>query len=324
MLPNPLPSAGHVDSLEGSVSAVDSAGVGVANGSNEPLLIVASTTAMADWNDLLTAVSTRLRLSVDDLPLPSVAALPPTPAQRVRTSVLECVGALEQLHATLRQELGRRQLLELEVFDAQAALAQARAELAGTQAGERQARHLAAHDALTSLPNRSRFCERLEQALGSLRPIHGRVAVLYIDLDGFKPINDEHGHAVGDEVLRIVAMRMTRAVRADDMVSRLGGDEFACLVTDRLDHAQLTRLAGKLFDAIAAPLSLGDLRMTVSPSIGIAVCPDDGDSAVDLLRLADAAMYCAKRTRSGFAFHGANGDDAAASMTSPPSDKPRA
>ena len=214
--------------------------------------------------------------------------------------------------------------LELEVFDAQAALAQARAELAGTQAGERQARHLAAHDALTSLPNRSRFCERLAQALGPQRPAHGRVAVLYIDLDGFKPINDEHGHAVGDEVLRIVAMRMTRAVRADDMVSRLGGDEFACLVTDRLDRAQLTRLAGKLFDAIAAPLTLGELRMAVSPSIGIAVCPEDGDAAADLLRLADAAMYCAKRTRSGFAFHEAAGNGAWNAATSAGLDEPRA
>lgn len=270
------------------------------------------------------AVCARLRMSVDDLPPPADGALPPTPTQRARSHVLDCVDALDQLHAELRQELGRRQLLELEVFDAQAALAQARAELAGTQAGERQARHLAAHDALTSLPNRSRFSERLEQALGPQRPVHGRVAVLYIDLDGFKPINDEHGHAVGDEVLRIVAMRMTRAVRADDMVSRLGGDEFACLVTDRLDRAQLVRLAGKLFDAIAAPLSLGDLRVAVSPSIGIAVCPDDGDAAADLLRRADAAMYRAKRMRSGFAFHESAGNGTPACVASARSVETRA
>jgi len=255
---------------------------------------------MTDWNDLLDAVKARLRLCVDE---PSQASGPqPTAAQRTRSGVLECVEALDQLHATLRLELDRRQRLELEVFDAQAALAQARAELAGTQAGERQARHLAAHDALTSLPNRSRFLERLEQALGPHRPAHDGVAVLYVDLDGFKPINDLHGHAVGDEVLRIIAMRLTRAVRAGDLVSRLGGDEFACLLTDRLGREQLARLACKVFDAVSTPMTVGELRLTVTPSIGVATHLGDRAQPNALLQRADAAMYRAKRAQCGIEF----------------------
>lgn len=301
-------------------------GAGTANGSRShgPPVIAAGAAEIADWNALLTAVSTRLRQSADTLPQSDASELPPAPVHRVRTSVLECVDALEQLHATLRHELGRRRLLELEIFDVQAALAQARAELAGTQGGERQARQLAAHDALTSLPNRGRFCERLEQVLGPQRPTQRRVAVLYIDLDGFKPINDRHGHAIGDQVLRIVAMRITRAVRADDMVGRLGGDEFGCLVADRRDRAQLSRLAAKLFDAIAAPLSVGELRLAVTPSIGIAMCPDDADATADLLRLADAAMYCAKRTQTGYAFHEAAEIVPSPSATRSRPDEPRA
>lgn len=268
-----------------------------------PAIVAAPTGLMTDWNELLDAAKARLRLSAAEM---SQAAGPhsqpqPTAAQRTRSGVLECVDALDQLHATLRQELGRRQGLELEVFDAQATLAQARAELAGTQAGERQARHLAAHDALTSLPNRSRFRERLDLALGPDRPVQGGISVLYLDLDGFKPINDLHGHAVGDEVLRIIAMRLTRAVRAEDVVSRLGGDEFACLVVDRLDR-QLTRLAGKLFDAVSAPLTVGELRLSVTPSIGIATHWGEGAEPDALLQRADAAMYRAKRAQCCIAF----------------------
>ena len=267
-----------------------------------PPVIAAPTWLMTDWNGMLDAVKARLRLIVDEAPQAAGAQPQPTAAHRTRSGVLECVDALDLLHATLRRELDRRQRLELEVFDAQAALALARAELAGTQVGERQARHLAAHDALTSLPNRSRFRERLEQALGPNRPAHGGVSVLYLDLDGFKPINDLHGHAVGDEVLRIIAMRLTRAVRADDMVSRLGGDEFACLVVDRLDRQQLSRLARKIFDAVSAPLTVVDLRLTVTPSIGIATYLGESAEPDALLQRADAAMYRAKRAQCGIAF----------------------
>lgn len=275
---------------------------GAAGALPEPSTAVAPPLLMADWNDLLDAVMERLRSDVHDPLLHSDPSPSVTLSQTAREAVLGCVAALDQLHASVRQELGRRQRLELEVFDLQTALARVQVELAGTRAGEQHARRLAMHDVLTSLPNRSLFHERLDQALGPDCPTHGEVAVLFIDLDDFKPINDLHGHAVGDEVLRIVAMRLKRAVRAGDLVSRLGGDEFACLLADKLDRSQLMRLSCQLFDAVSAPLSVGGLRLSVTPSIGIAVQTGGHAHPGSLLQRADAAMYRAKRDRSGVAF----------------------
>jgi len=267
-----------------------------------PPLVVLAGAAIGDWAVLLDAVKARLRLSVGERA--AHEALPELldTEGRVQVSVLECVEALDQLQLTLSYELDRRQRLEQEVFDAHAALAQARAELAGTQAGERHARHLALHDGLTLLPNRRYFRERLEHALAHLDLAEPGLAVLYLDLDGFKPINDCHGHDVGDELLRIVATRLNRVVRSEDMVSRLGGDEFACLRAGRIPREQLALLAGKLFEAVAAPLKIGQLVLSIHPSIGVATYPEDGITAAALLKSADAAMYCAKRLRSRYAF----------------------
>jgi diguanylate cyclase len=240
---------------------------------------------IADWELLLDAVKARLSSSVVEAP-----------------AVLDCVHDLDRLQAMLAHDLLRCQQLELDLFDAQAALAQAHAELAGTQAGERRARHLALHDSLTLLPNRSHFRGRLDAALGLGDPPRHPLAVLYLDLDGFKPINDRHGHDTGDDLLRVVAARLARAVRAGDMVSRLGGDEFACLLADLPGRQQLCQLACKLFDAVSAPVRIGKLELTVRPSIGIAVCPTDGATTDALLKSADAAMYAAKRDRTGYAF----------------------
>ena len=240
---------------------------------------------MADWELLLDAVKTRLTSSAGSAP-----------------AVFDCVHDLDLLQGLLAHDLGRLQRLELELFDTQTAVAQARAELAGTRAGEQRARHLAQHDSLTQLPNRSHFRERLDDALGLGDPLRQPLAVLYLDLDGFKPINDRHGHDAGDELLRIVAARLARAVRAGDMVSRLGGDEFACLLADLPGRQQLCQLACKLFDAVSAPVKVGKLRLTVRPSIGIAICPTDGATTDALLKSADVAMYAAKRDRTGYAF----------------------
>lgn len=213
-----------------------------------------------------------------------------------------CTQMLEQLREGLLQEQARLQGLELQVFDTQVALAQARAELRGTQDGERQARHQALHDGLTQLPNRRFFLERLGHALAHREPGQAPLAILYLDLDQFKPINDRYGHPVGDELLRIVATRLNRVVRSEDMISRLGGDEFACLRASGSTRRQLEELAGKLFDAVAAPMKIGALRLSVQPSIGIALCPADGASVAELIRHADAAMYRAKREGSRHAF----------------------
>jgi len=223
-------------------------------------------------------------------------------ANGVRAGVLECVEAMGQLQTILTHERACNHRLELDLFDARAALAQARIELVASRSDERRSRRLAMHDELTSLPNRSFFGEWIDHALVQAEPPQVGFAVLYLDLDGFKLINDAYGHDVGDELLRIIASRLARAVRAEDVVSRLGGDEFACLLTQLSDREQLSHLACKLFDAVSAPVSIGPHVLTVHPSIGIAMFPEDGATAEALLRHADAAMYHAKRSGSGYAF----------------------
>ena len=261
--------------------------------------------ALEDWDVLCAAVESRLGLLVRDPHEPASATAGPAgePLHRLRAGVLDCAAALAQLRMALAHDRARGRAVELALFEAQTALAKVRGDLARTRAGERQAWHRALHDGLTALPNRACFRERLEHAIGHADPARESLAVRSIDLDGFKGINDTHGHAIGDEMLRIVAARLTHALRADDVVSRQGGDEFACLLsvvppcTGRLE-----RLAHELFDAVAQPFQLGELQLTVRPSIGIAVWPGDGATAEILLRHADIAMYRAKRRHCGHAF----------------------
>ena len=197
---------------------------------------------------------------------------------------------------------GRLLKLERDLHDARAELARLRVALTGTEASAQRARHDALHDSLTGLPNRRCFHERLDEAVARADAAGTCVAVLYIDLDGFKSINDTLGHDRGDELLRIVAARLSRAIRASDLVSRIGGDEFACLPGEALDDEDLRHFAAKLFDAVSAPVTLDQVRLCIYPSIGIARHPDGGKSAEAVLRNADIAMYRAKRSRSRYAF----------------------
>lgn len=249
-------------------------------------------TPEADWDLLFHAVAERMRLTAGQANIT-------LGGRHIGTAVLECMQALEQLHAGLADQRGRRLSIEGELRLCQADLAHARQQLAGVRKDERRARHLATHDCLTALPNRYGFGARLDMALA---PPRAAVAVLYIDLDGFKTINDEHGHGTGDELLRIVAKRLSHALRKQDMVCRMGGDEFACMLVDPMDREQLSHLACKLFDAVAAPLQVGSLELSVRPSIGIAMSPTDGVDPDVLLNCADAAMYQAKRQQLGYAF----------------------
>lgn len=252
-------------------------------------------TPEADWDLLFHAVAERMRRTAGQANI-SLGG------RHIGTAVLECMQALEQLHAGLADQRGRRLSIEGELRQCQADLAHARQQLTGARDGERRARHLASHDSLTSLPNRHGFGARLDMALA---PPCAALAVLYIDLDGFKTINDQHGHGTGDELLRIVAKRLSHALRKQDMVCRMGGDEFACMLVDPMGREQLSHLACKLFDTVAAPLQVGSLVLRVRPSIGIAMCPNDGVDPDVLLNCADAAMYQAKRQQLGYAFFGA-------------------
>jgi diguanylate cyclase (GGDEF)-like protein len=291
------------DAMGGNGSAVSHGPVGNAVVFGRlPAAAYTGEVAIGDVGPLLNAVKARLCRTVSEAGGSSPVPSSHSGLQPIRSGVLECVAALDQIQSTLARELERRDGLEMEIADTQAALAQALAELAGTQAGERYARHLAQHDSLTSLPNRGYFVERLDAELTSLPMRQHAIAVLFLDLDDFKPINDRYGHDTGDELLRIVGVRLSRSVRMDDMVCRLGGDEFGCLLPDVQGRAQLASLATKLIEVIAAPLQVGKRKLKVRPSIGIALGPEHGNTSDDLLKKADMAMYHAKRHQSGFAF----------------------
>lgn len=257
--------------------------------------------AMSDWGELLTAVTQRLDQTANDASLPAES----------RLGVLDCVAALGQLQHAAQLEFERCSRLELEAEFTRAALQLAQADLAGTRAGEARANHVARHDGLTALLNRQAFRARMDQVLAHQAATGPGIAVMYLDLDGFKSVNDQHGHEVGDQLLCIVAERLRRAVRADDIWGRVGGDEFACLFTQVGGRQQLGLLARKLMAAVAAPLKLGPLRLAIQPSIGIAMGLRDAHSTTALLACADAAMYRAKRTHVGFAFYESGADGAA-------------
>ena len=155
---------------------------------------------------------------------------------------------------------------------------------------------MAYHDPLTGLPNRALMHDRLEQALKQARRNRNRAAILFLDLDHFKQVNDRMGHSAGDELLRQVAQRLAEAVREGDTVARLGGDEFVVILSDiyRADDAE--RAAEKILRALARPVQLQGEDYAVTTSIGISVYPDHGASGEALLKHADMAMYRAKRS----------------------------
>ena len=180
----------------------------------------------------------------------------------------------------LQREIRRRRVLEK--------------ELAAVRAQLDDARRLAFHDAITGLPNRNLFLERLEHALRQARRHAWTLAVLFIDLDGFKQINDTHGHEIGDTVLIAVARCLESAVRGEDTVCRYGGDEFACLLLDVQSSTDVMRFANGLVRRLQSACEMTAEVPSVKASIGIAMHPDHGPTGDALLRHADSAMYKAK------------------------------
>jgi len=220
----------------------------------------------------------------------------------LQAKIAQCIDALDHVSRKLASESECRRRLEAQVAEVEAALTQTRATLAGAQAQERRARYLAMHDSVTSLPNQRFLRESIDSAIAASGGAPPVMALFYLDLDGFKSINDELGHGSGDDLLRTVAARLRRAVRSGDIVSRLGGDEFACLLPDLDAPEQLAEVARKLLAVVSAPHTLGQLTVSVRASIGIATCPLHGTTTDALLTAADSAMYLSKRAGSGFAF----------------------
>lgn len=164
---------------------------------------------------------------------------------------------------------------------------------------EQRIRHVAEHDGLTSLLNRTAFLQALHNAALDLRQRGRGFAVLYLDLDGFKPVNDRYGHAMGDQLLAWVANRLVQVAREDDVVARLGGDEFAVLQRGVTDRDSATSLASRLVHAIGQPTQIESHTVQVGASVGIVMSPADGADAEELLRKADSAMYLAKAMGRG-------------------------
>jgi diguanylate cyclase (GGDEF)-like protein/PAS domain S-box-containing protein len=172
-------------------------------------------------------------------------------------------------------------------------------DLTDWQEAQAQIAHMARHDALTDLPNRRLFREELEQALHRVTR-NGQVAVLCIDLDNFKDVNDSLGHSLGDELLKEVANRLLRCVRKEGTVCRLGGDEFAILETSRESpQTQVSSLANRVIEVLSAPYSIEGHEIIIGTSIGISVAPGDTSDADLLLKNADMAMYRAKSDGRG-------------------------
>jgi diguanylate cyclase (GGDEF)-like protein len=168
------------------------------------------------------------------------------------------------------------------------------------QRSEQRIRHMAHHDELTGLPNRALLHDRLAQALGQARRTGRPLALLFLDLDDFKYINDSLGHEIGDRLLRTAAARLQAIVRPGDTVARLGGDEFVVMLVDLKQAEDAAGIAHEIVQVLSRPLRADDRTLHVTASLGVATFPADGDSAEQLLKHADAAMYRAKA-------HGRNG-----------------
>lgn len=176
-------------------------------------------------------------------------------------------------------------------------------EVEGRRQAEDALRYLAMHDSLTGLPNRKLFHDRLEQALARRRRSKHYLALLYMDIDHFKNINDTYGHAVGDLLLKSFSARITDVLRASDTLARLGGDEFTVIAEKLSDPRDAELIGRKIVESMSSPFELGSVTITVSSSIGIAVNDGDPVDADDFIRQADEALYEAKRAgRNTYSF----------------------
>lgn len=230
--------------------------------------------------DLVEVNATLQQQATASLPVPAIAEAAEQ-NQEVQRKVAKAAEDLEEVNAELAKEVAER-------IDIASELVVAKTDLLA-----------ALHDAVTSLPNRLFFEQRLDQGLSQARRYGRGLAVLFVDLDGFKGINDTHGHAAGDQVLLMVAERLKSFLRGEDTASRWGGDEFACLLLDVKQEADMALLADKMMARLAEPFECAGVVLSVAASIGVAMYPRDGETADILVGRADAAMYVAKGTRKG-------------------------
>ena len=228
------------------------------------------------------------------------------PVQTTQEAITQNVGVehklakaaddLKQVNAELTKEVAKRVSFESELADTKIDLAEARDDLSKSQVKEEETRQITLHDTLTGLPNRVLFEQRLEHGLIQAKRRDWKLAVLFIDIDKFKSINDSYGHDLGDKVLLMLANRLQSSVREEDMVCRWGGDEFMCLLLDVKQEANTARLAENMVNRITEAFEINGTVLSIRPSIGVAIYPADGETADILFKNADTAMYKAKGT----------------------------
>jgi diguanylate cyclase len=235
-------------------------------------VVICSAHSDYDWTDVIERLGHSDKLLVLKKPFEPI-------------EVLQCVSALTRKWRD--QRVVRRQLQSLEQMVA--------VRTKGLEAANNQLRHLATHDALTGLPNRVLLDDRLSQAVAHAERGRQHFAVLALDLDRFKFINDSLGHHAGDELLNRVAARLRGVVAEVDTVARVGGDEFVLLLTSQTRREDAVRVAQLAIDALKSPVKIAGVDLHVSSSVGIAFYPADGATAEQLMAHADAAMYCAKQ-----------------------------
>ncbi|MHB8791298.1 MAG: diguanylate cyclase domain-containing protein [Desulfobulbaceae bacterium] len=219
-----------------------------------------------------------------------------TQNKEVEYKVAKAADDLHQVNTELAKEVAERLAIETELSDMKNDLADVRDDLSMSQAKEEESRKVAFHDALTGLPNRLLFEEHLDHGLTQAKRHGWKLAVLFMDVDNFKNINDSYGHDLGDKVLLTVAERLRSAIRSEDTVSRWGGDEFACLLLEVKQEADVVHLAESIVQQISESFKFKGTVLSIRVSIGIAIYPADGETADILFKNADTAMYKAKGT----------------------------
>jgi diguanylate cyclase len=220
----------------------------------------------------------------------------------VESKVQECADDLHEVTVTLAQGIDDLAQTEIALTESREILADTQAALVISQEGERDARRRALHDSMTGLPNRDLFDDRLSNAISLAQRHDWTLAVMFLDLDAFKEINDTHGHAAGDSVLKEVARRLSLHSRDEDTVCRNGGDEFLYLLVNPQGKDNIERIAGLVCANIAEPIAADGGPFVVNASIGIAVYPGDGATGDALIKSADTAMYRAKKHERGCVF----------------------
>jgi diguanylate cyclase len=250
---------------------------------------------LASTNDLV-----KVRIAEGETTLPATQALQDSVA--VELKVKECADDLQRVTDNLAQGVDEVKEVKQALSESRDALVESEAALAAARQAEQAASRRAMKDQMTGLPNRTLFDDRLAQAMAGAERHGWTLAVMFLDLDRFKIVNDTHGHAAGDAVLKAVAERLLSHARDEDTVCRNGGDEFLYLLINPMGRENVARIAGLVRTAIAHPIGLGALQLEITPSIGIAIYPDDGTSGDVLVAHADAAMYRAKQLRTACEF----------------------